>query len=145
MPRAQCIVRRGSSILMVKHRVEGVEWWCLPGGRIQDGESPAEAAVRELSAACQVRGSVVRETSVTNNGPDDRHHTFLVDIGDQQPSIGDDPERPGRDQALVEARWLPLDRIPERDRAYLWAAGLLGVEGFATVVEGWGDALSYPG
>jgi hypothetical protein len=41
-------------------------------------------------------------------------------------------------------RWMMLDVIPERDRAYLWAAGLLCVPDFLAVVSSWGDAISYP-
>jgi hypothetical protein len=37
-----------------------------------------------------------------------------------------------------------LAEIPERDRAYLWAAGLLNVPEFLEEVSGWGDAISYP-
>ena len=33
---------------MVKHRQGGEEWWCLPGGAVEAGETPAEAAIREL-------------------------------------------------------------------------------------------------
>jgi hypothetical protein len=35
--------------------------------------------------------------------------------------------------------------IPERDRAFLWAAGLLGVAEFSSEVSNWGDVVSYPG
>ena len=64
MSRAQSIVHRGLEILLVKHRDKGVEWWCLPGGGILDGELPANAALRELVEECQVGGRVVRETSI---------------------------------------------------------------------------------
>jgi hypothetical protein len=50
----------------------------------------------------------------------------------------------GVPQALVEVRFLRLDEITERDRAFLWAAGLLGVGDYWKLVETWGDALSYP-
>ena len=46
--------------------------------------------------------------------------------------------------ALVDMQWLRLSEIPERDRAFLWAAGLLGVGGFFSEVEKWGDDTSYP-
>ena len=46
MSRAQCIVRRQKTILMVKHRHEGEEWWCVPGGRIEANETPEQAALR---------------------------------------------------------------------------------------------------
>jgi hypothetical protein len=42
-------------------------------------------------------------------------------------------------------RWMRLSEVPERDRAFLWAAGLITVDGFFQEVEAWGDAPSYPG
>jgi 8-oxo-dGTP diphosphatase len=129
---------------MVKHRDEHGEWWCLPGGGRQEDESPADAALRELAEECGVEGVVLRETSVWVDAFADKHSTFLVDIGTQEPRLGHDPELSKEKQILAEVRWVTLDEIPERDRAFLWAAGLLGVEQFARVVESWGGDLRCP-
>jgi 8-oxo-dGTP diphosphatase len=145
MPRAQCIVYRENKLLMAKHRDQGVEWWCLPGGGVENGETPAEAALRELYEECSVEGAIVRQTSYLDFGPGGTAYTFLVDIGDQEVSLGSDPEFQEDNQALVDVQWLALHEIPERDRAFLWAAGLLGVGSFLKEVEGWGDAISFPG
>ena len=142
--RAQCIVHRKNRLLMVRHRHHGEEWWCLPGGGIEQGETPAEAAIRELKEECCVDGTIVRETGIVVYSPDDRAHTFLVDIGNQKPTLGTDPDYPQNKQVLVDLKWLKLSQIPERDRAFLWAAGLLGVEEFLAEVFGWGDSTSYP-
>ena len=144
MARAQCIVHRKSRLLMVKHRQGGEEWWCLPGGGIEEGETPAEAAIRELQEECCVNGTIIRETGVVVYSPQDRAHTFEVGIGTQEPRIGTDPDYPQNNQVLAEVKWLTLSEIPERDRVFLWAAGLLAIEGFFTEVSGWGDSISYP-
>lgn len=143
-PRAQCIVHRGERLLMVKHRHEGVEWWCLPGGGIEPGETPAAAALRELREECGLDGVLIRQTSRLFYAPDDQTYSFLVQIGGQEPRLGADPEFHAGAQILAEVRWLTLTEIPERDRAYLWAAGLLGVPEFLSQVETWGDAISLP-
>ena len=50
---------------------------------------------------------------------------------------------PGR-EVLADMQWMALDQLPERDRAHLWAAGLMGVPEFFAEVDRWGNAISYP-
>ena len=144
MIRAQGIVHRGQQILMAKHRFDGDEWWCLPGGGIEPGESPQQAALRELEEECCVVGKILRQTNHSVDGRGIECVTFLIDIGDQVPHMGSDPEFSGDVQILVDLRWLTLAEIPERDRAYLWAAGLMSIPIFLEEASRWGDALSYP-
>jgi len=144
MPRAQCIVHRGAKILMVKHREDNQEYWCLPGGAVEPGETPEHAALRELEEECGVQGKPIRQLSYHEYGDGESTVTFLIDIGTQNPRKGNDPEL-GRDQQiLTEVAWLSLKEIPERDRAFLWAGGLLGMPQFFSEIEKWGDDKSYP-
>ena len=145
MPRVQAIVVRDDRVLMVKHRHNEQEWWCLPGGALEVGETPMEGALRELREECNVIGTIVRQASHICYGNDDETISFLVDVDDQDPSLGHDPEVPVGQEVLADVRWLKLTEIPERDRVFLWAAGLLGVGGFLTEVESWGGETSYPG
>jgi ADP-ribose pyrophosphatase YjhB (NUDIX family) len=145
MSRAQCIIHRGNKLLMVKHRQHGKEWWCLPGGAIHGTENPQDGVLRELVEECCVEGEIVRQTSLIEESDGERTYTFLVDIGDQEPRLGYDPEFGKNEQLLVELKWHHLSEIPERDRAFLWAAGLLSIEGFLKEVESWGESISYPG
>ena len=142
--RVQAIMVRAQRILMAKHRLENVEYWCLPGGAMEKNETLEEGVLREVKEECNVDGRVLRLTSNLIEASGVESFTYLVDIGDQEPSLGLDPEVDPRAQILVDLQWLALDEVPERDRAFLWQAGLMTVPGFLEQVEGWGDAVSCP-
>jgi ADP-ribose pyrophosphatase YjhB (NUDIX family) len=138
-------VYRGDKLLMVKHCLNRQVWWCLPGGGVRPGESPAQAALRELREECGVDGMIVRQVGSVTDPPYTEACTFVVDIGAQAPRRGRDPELSPDDQILVDVRWLALREIPERDRCFLWASGLLTVARFRDEIARWGDDVSYPG
>jgi hypothetical protein len=48
---------------------------------------------------------------VAEYGRDDRHHTFLVDTGDQTPALGVDPEQAGDEKILVDLAWLSVSDL----------------------------------
>lgn len=147
--RLQVVVIRDGRLLMVQHRQDGNTWWCLPGGGWQPGESYAEGALRELKEECLVDGKVLELLAhVVFGGRGGQEPgasiTFLVEIGDQEPELGYDPEVISGPEILSDVRWMALSEIPERDRAFLWESGLLTVKYFYEEVESWGEATSYP-
>jgi len=144
MARAQCLIVREQKILMVKHRENDYEYWCLPGGRIEPDELPSEAALRELREECNLTGRVVRAISIVKYSQNDISYTFFIDIDNQTPFMGYDPELAKESQILSEVKWMSLKEISERDRCFLWAAGLLGIPGFLKEIESWRDVISYP-
>jgi len=140
--RAQCLVVRDGMILCVKHRRDEDEYFVLPGGGIEDGETPIDAAARELFEECCVVGTGLKLISeVTHDNH--QNYTFCADIGSQEPSLGIDPEVEGP-PTLVGVEWRALDTLSERCRAYFWASGLFYFDEFAKELDSWGDDISYP-
>lgn len=61
VPAACCIVSRGGHMLFVQRAVDPCKgMWSLPGGFVEVGESPEEAALRELTEETGLHGLHVR-------------------------------------------------------------------------------------
>lgn len=145
--RSQSMVIRGNRILLVEHQLFGRDFFNLPGGGIEENETPEEAALRELNEEAGVSGKIVRPLAIEYK-PDleSRIFTFLVEIPDDAvPHKGIDPELSESEQTIVGVTWRTLEEIAERDRAYLFGAGLMRVPLFHDEVLKWpDDAISYP-
>ena len=145
--RSQSMVIRVNRILLVEHQLFGRDFFNLPGGGIEENETPEQAALRELEEECRVKGTLVRPLTVEYK-PDleSRVFTFLVEIPeDAVAKTGIDPELPADEQSIIGVKWMRLDEIAERDRAYLFGAGLMRVPYFHDEVLMWdGEDISYP-
>jgi len=83
--------------------------WSVPGGRVEAGETLAEAVLRELTEETALEGVCDALVGwVERMGPD--HHYVILDFAvtilePANPRAGDD---------AVEAEWVPLDEVAYR-------------------------------
>ncbi len=100
---------------MVKHRrLDGSEYWQLPGGGILPGESPEAAVLRELLEETNLAGRIVRFlfTIPYKYGSST---TFLVEVdAAAQAFLGSDPEDAQADhRKLADVAWLMVAEVRE--------------------------------
>jgi 8-oxo-dGTP pyrophosphatase MutT (NUDIX family) len=112
--RGCAAVVRDESILMVECRHATFSHWSLPGGRIEEGESPEQAALRELAEEAGMQGTIA---SLIYTRPWGRDHgegleaCFLVEVdAGAEPALGRDPELEQQDE-LVAVAWRPLAEL----------------------------------
>ena len=102
--------RDGHLLLIRRGTTPGLGQWSLPGGRVEHGETMAEAVVREvqeetgLEVMCDAMMGWVERI-------DDDHHFVIIDfavvpLSAAEPVAGTDAS---------EARWVPLWQVSELD------------------------------
>ena len=129
--RSMAIVIRDNKILMEKVFYFNRYFYTIPGGGIEEGETPEKTALRELKEECGLDGKIVRPLAVQYKKDGSIEYSFEVDIpANQSPILGYDPEVAGDEQAIKEVCWCSLDEISERDKVHLWAFGLAEVGDF---------------
>jgi len=100
---ALLLVRRG-------HGPAGGQW-AVPGGRVEAGETMAEAVVREVAEETGL--PVVCEHLIGWVERIDAEHHFVIFDFAATPLADDEPLRAGDDAA--EVAWVPLSQVTELD------------------------------
>jgi 8-oxo-dGTP diphosphatase len=113
----------GRLLLIRRGHEPGTGLWSLPGGRMEPGETDAQALSREIS---EETGLVIRAGRLLGTVHRPGLQGTVLEIRDYTASVVGGTLRPGDDAA--DARWVPaseLDTLPLTD-------------GLAETLAGWG-------
>jgi 8-oxo-dGTP diphosphatase len=114
--RAAAVIIRDGRLLMVRERGtgpagrhDGQEYWTLPGGGIEPGESPEDAVAREVAEEV---GLVVRSARYLYDVPHPSGWTacFEATVAPGEPALGVDADLACDCPRMVVLTWVALAR-----------------------------------
>lgn len=102
------IITNGDRVLMIRRRErEGKLLWAFPGGGIEDGETPEQAAVRETAEEVDLEVKSVRSLGDRVHPQTGRHMSYVAcEVVGGEARVADEEE-------LAEVAWIRLNEIPD--------------------------------
>ena len=104
--------RPAAAVIARVNRAGRVEW-CLPKGHLEDGETPEQAAVREIAEETGIHGRVLTALGVVDfwfsaegRRVHKRVHHYLLEATGGELTVEGDPDR-----EAVDVAWVALDDL----------------------------------
>ncbi|MDR7071754.1 NUDIX hydrolase [Fictibacillus barbaricus] len=111
-PRAFAAILKDDTILMVREISKTNDFWTLPGGGLEDGETFEDAVIREVREEVNLDVNVIKYLfSRTYEHGIEKCYLVEVAEGDREPSLGYDPEFSLNEQNLCEVKWQSIKKM----------------------------------
>ena len=126
--------------LIERHRA-GLDYFVFPGGGVDEGESPEQAAIREAMEELGVEIAIKQKVAEVKVGLKSRHLYFLVEQtgGEFGSGVGEeytdsDPHSP--EEGIYIPIWMPIEELTHHQNVYPADVAKLVIK---SVREGWAE------
>ena len=113
--RGSSVIIKNNKVVLIKRVRAGQEYYVFPGGGIERGESPEQAAVRETFEELGVHISIKDSLGMANyNG---EQYFFIAEVigGTFGTGGGEEFKDKFRDRGTYEPMWIELERLLSLD------------------------------
>ena len=142
--RAGIVLIQDNKVALIERHRAGVHYFVFPGGGVDEGESPEQAASREAMEELGIEVALKQKVAEIQLGSKSRQIYFLAvqtggefGTGGGEEYTASDPNN--SDEGIYVPIWMPIDQLPLRDNIYPVDVANLVVR---ASTEGWKTASS---
>lgn len=121
--RAGIVMLQDNKVALIERHRAGLDYFVFPGGGVDEGESPEQAAVREAMEELGVEVAIRQKVADIQLGSKSRQVYFLVEQvgGEFGTGIGEeytdsDPNSP--EEGIYIPIWMPIEELSLHENIY---------------------------
>lgn len=121
--RAGIVLMQDGKVALIERHRAGMDYYVFPGGGMDEGETPEQAAIREAMEELGIEVSIKLKISEIQFGQRSRQVYFLVDQvgGEFGTGVGEeytdaDPNNP--EEGIYIPIWMPIEELPLHENIY---------------------------
>ena len=137
--RAGIVLIKDNKVALIERHRAGLDYFVFPGGGVDEGESPEQAAVREALEELGVHIVLKRRIAEVQLGQKSHQVYFLAEqvggefgTGTGEEFTDPDPKHPQK--GIYLPIWMPINELPQHTNVYPADVSRLVVK---SVKEGW--------
>jgi len=137
--RAGIVLIKDNKVALIERHRAGLDYFVFPGGGVDGGETPEQAALRETLEELGIEVVIKQRVAEIQLGQKSRQIYFLVEhvsgefgTGTGEEFTDSDPNDP--DEGIYVPIWMPIDELPRRANIYPSELSRLVVK---SVRDGW--------
>jgi len=137
--RAGIVLIKENKVALIERHRAGLDYFVFPGGGVDEGETPEQAAIRETMEELGIEVVIKQKVAEINLGPKSRQIYFLVEhvggefgTGTGEEFTDSDPNDP--DEGIYVPIWMLIDELPRHTNIYPVDVSKLVVK---SVKDGW--------
>ena len=121
--RAGIVLIQDNKVALIERHRAGLHYFVFPGGGVDEGESPEQAAVREAMEELGIQVAIRQKVATIHLGQKSRQVYFLAEqiggafgTGAGEEYSHADPA--SSDEGVYIPIWMPIDQLPLHENVY---------------------------
>lgn len=138
--RAGIILIENDKVALIERHRAGLDYYVFPGGGVDEGETPEQAAVREAFEELGVEVAVKQEAAIVHFNYSMQVYFLVESVGGEFGSgageefTDSDPDDPV--QGIYIPIWMPIEELPRHEKVFPEGVAKLVLN---SMVNGWPD------